>query len=285
MPQRFLKPGIRDSEKWNSCDWQSQSFYIRLLTLVDDFGRFDGHPSLLRGHAFALREEITSEIISQLCESLARAGLANFYEKDGKRFVELTNWTERARASESKYPKFDNTCKHLFADVSKCSPPSFLVPRSSPSPSPSEVGVYEKQEAFKEITDTYHRKAITVLMFLNDAAKVDYRQNSANLDPISDRLNEQGVTVDGVLRMIERMVKSWTGTKQQDWLRPATLFDREKFQSYYANREKPIQHENNKGTNDGGIDRNKGTHNEGKAHLYANAGRRADVQNVRRPSP
>ena len=52
MPQRFLRPGITTSRRWNSLDWDSQSFYIRLLTLVDDYGRFDADPQLLKSYAF-----------------------------------------------------------------------------------------------------------------------------------------------------------------------------------------------------------------------------------------
>src|ERR1700722_10533010 len=54
MPQRFLKPGITTSTKWNALDWFTQSFYIRLITVVDDFGRYEAAPIILRGVCFPL---------------------------------------------------------------------------------------------------------------------------------------------------------------------------------------------------------------------------------------
>jgi hypothetical protein len=146
MPQRFLKPGITTSRKWDSCSWQAQSFYIRLLTLVDDFGRYDGDPMLLRSHAFPLRDDIKTSTISTMCSELAKAGLANFYTVSGKDYVQLLNWTERPRASVSRYPEqIDN--QHLQTNVVRmttndvnpqenaeesCLPrSSVIVPRSS----------------------------------------------------------------------------------------------------------------------------------------------------------
>lgn len=131
MPQRFLRPGITTSRCWDACSWQAQSFYIRLITLVDDYGRYDADFALLKSHAFPLREDIRAPQVQKLCEELAANQLADFYKADGKQFVQLKKWQERAR-SESRFPAFDNTCEQMFADVSKCSPP-----KPSPSPSPS----------------------------------------------------------------------------------------------------------------------------------------------------
>lgn len=132
MPQRFLKPGITNSEKWNTCGWMAQSFYIRLLTLVDDFGRYESHLSMLRGHAFAMRDDVKAEKMEELCRELSDKDLVIFFECNGKQFLQITNWREKPRADESRFPTFDNTCKQMFTDDSKCTLPSFIVPRSSP---------------------------------------------------------------------------------------------------------------------------------------------------------
>lgn len=132
MPQRFLRPGITTSAAWNAISWQAQSFYIRLITLVDDFGRYDARWQILRSHAFPLNDEITQKQMHTLCEQLHANDLAVFYRApDGKEYVQLTKWREKAR-SEPRFPTFDDTCEQMFAIVNKCSPPS-----PSPSPSPS----------------------------------------------------------------------------------------------------------------------------------------------------
>lgn len=115
MPQRFLKPGITSSPKWDSCSWVAQSFYIRLITLVDDFGRFEANASLLRSMAFPLREDIRTPQVQKLMQELQANQLVDFYtNSDGKDYLQVLNWTERPRADHSKFPPFDDNCKPLF---------------------------------------------------------------------------------------------------------------------------------------------------------------------------
>ena len=52
MPQRFLRPGIRSSKRFNRVTWFEQIFYVRLITLVDDYGRYEADPELLQSEAF-----------------------------------------------------------------------------------------------------------------------------------------------------------------------------------------------------------------------------------------
>jgi hypothetical protein len=134
MPQRFLRPGLTTSARFNAADWQAQSLYVRLITLVDDYGRFESHPMLLKSLAFPFNPEITCEQMLALCEQLQTNDLAVFYEVDGKSYLQLARWQEKAR-SHSKFPEFrGDACKQLLANVSKCSAPS-SSPSSSPSPS------------------------------------------------------------------------------------------------------------------------------------------------------
>lgn len=137
MPQRFLRPGITDSERWNSCCWQVQSFYIRLITLVDDFGRYDGNPKLIRGHAFALREDVTSERISEMLLELQKSSLIELYQVSDKQYIQMKNWQETPRATKSRFPDNVNDCKQMKTNVNNSSPPSLIAPRSSTSPSSS----------------------------------------------------------------------------------------------------------------------------------------------------
>lgn len=143
MPQRFLKPGLTTSLKWNACSWQAQSFYVRILTLVDDFGRCEGAATLLRSLAFPLHEDIRTPQVQKLGEELQANQLAVFYKVDGKDYVQLRNWTERARVDVSRYPgpdgkkgkwKDDDGPQDSAANGSVPQPPK---PPSSPSSSSS----------------------------------------------------------------------------------------------------------------------------------------------------
>jgi hypothetical protein len=142
MPVRFLRPGLTTSEKWNALDWMAQSFYVRLITLVDDYGRYEGNPQLLKSHAFPLSEDVKVQTIVSMCKQLSEHGLAVFYKTQlGKIFLQLTNWQEKPR-SEPRYQALTEDCEQLFAIASKCSPSS---PSPSPSPSPSFIAPVSKE--------------------------------------------------------------------------------------------------------------------------------------------
>jgi hypothetical protein len=138
MPSRLLKPGLCDSEKWNACSWPAQSLYVRLLTRVDDYGRFDANPALLRGHCFALRDDVDRLQIISACEELDEHGLVLFYKVNGKSYLQVTNWSERVR-SASKFPApptVASNCPQMPA-VASTLPTVASIPRPSPSTSTS----------------------------------------------------------------------------------------------------------------------------------------------------
>ena len=150
MPVRLLRPGLTTSERFNACDWFTQSLYVRLLTLVDDFGRYDSNLKLLKSHAFPLSDDrdVTLEAIAASCARLSASGLVEFYESDGKKCLQISKWQERVR-SKSKYPDptaLASKCAQMTASAvaptandSKCCPPtpSPIALRPSPSPTPT----------------------------------------------------------------------------------------------------------------------------------------------------
>jgi hypothetical protein len=139
MPQRFLKPGIRNSERWNSVSWSAQSLYIRLLTVVDDYGRFDGRSAVIHGECFSLYNAINPDNPVKLQETdkmlqeIAASFLIELYDAKGKRVMQITQWTERIRDGvKEKWPSKNNgELLQLPADSCKNLP--------SPSPSPSSI--------------------------------------------------------------------------------------------------------------------------------------------------
>lgn len=104
MPQRFLRPGITNSERWNRVSFAAQSFYIRILTHVDDFGRYDARVPVLHGHCWAMRDDVTPQQTAALRSELVAANLIEVYAVDGREFLQITQWQERARSDRSKYP-------------------------------------------------------------------------------------------------------------------------------------------------------------------------------------
>jgi len=142
MPQRFLRPQIRQSKRWNRVGLLEQSLYVRLLTLVDDYARYEADPELIRSEAFPYGDELGNSYPVQTIEAslrtLADKDLVLLYEKDGVKYLQLTRWKERPRTA-SKYPS-----PPLKTNVSKCF--QMLASPPSPSPSPSPVHTDAREE-------------------------------------------------------------------------------------------------------------------------------------------
>ena len=145
MPQRFLRPGIAESDHWNNCSFEAQSMFVRLLTLVDDFGRYDGRIAILHAHCFALRPDISPQDTATFRCELQSKGLIDVYEVEGKEYLQLLRWQERARSFKSRYPdplskpqdSAAERCIPQEKDASLASTSSSLATTSSPAPAPA----------------------------------------------------------------------------------------------------------------------------------------------------
>lgn len=117
MPTRILRPGILDSERVNQLSPLAELFFRKLMSVVDDYGRFQGHPTLLRTQCYPLRpESVTNEQITSFLEECAEAEVVRLYEVNGKRYIEILNFCQRTR-SESRHPApLSDKCPHLPAN-------------------------------------------------------------------------------------------------------------------------------------------------------------------------
>jgi len=78
------------------------------------------------------------------------------------------------------------------------------------------------------------QQAIEVLEFLNKKAGKNFRAVDVNITFIKARL-ESGITIEDLKSIIAMKVEeSLSGDYDRKWLRPATLFNREKCESYYG---------------------------------------------------
>ena len=102
-------------------------------------------------------------------------------------------------------------------------------------------------------------KARPILHYLNEKTGRKFSETETNLTPIAARLEEVDWDAAGVRIMIDRQIKRWHGTRFEEYLRPTTLFGRQKFDGYYAARDLPINHaEDNAETGHHGAGRTEG---------------------------
>lgn len=106
MPNRILREGILTSERVNVLSWEEEVFYRRLMSVVDDFGRFSAHPALLRAALYPLKlDTVRDANLERLLAAVEQARLVRVYEVAGKRYVEMLDFRQHARAKESRYPQ------------------------------------------------------------------------------------------------------------------------------------------------------------------------------------
>jgi hypothetical protein len=127
MPTRYLKPGIRDSELIDSLSPMAEVMFYRLLVTVDDFGRFDARPAMIKSQCFPIKEKTTQKHCEEAIKELCEAGLLMVYVVDQKPFLQVLKWDNVPRSKESKFPAYVEGCMQLYADVCK---PRTLLPET-----------------------------------------------------------------------------------------------------------------------------------------------------------
>jgi hypothetical protein len=129
MPDRVVRQDILTSDPVNMLSWAAEVFYRRLMSLADDYGRYEARPSLLRASLYPLKLDRVSEpdVVKWMGEC-SEAGLVRVYTVNAKEYVEIQKFGQRLRAMKSRYPPptvnggqpamatADNRCQ-LSADV------------------------------------------------------------------------------------------------------------------------------------------------------------------------
>ena len=107
MPNRIIKESICTSEKLNQLSDFEFRLWVGLVTYVDDAGRGDARPAIIKGRIFPLRERITSKEIESALNHMAVIGCISLYEADGKPYLWFPTWKvhQRVRDCRPKYPE------------------------------------------------------------------------------------------------------------------------------------------------------------------------------------
>ena len=113
MPNRILREGILTSAKVTRLGWGEEVFYRRLMSVVDDFGRYYADSGLLRAACYPRQlSKVSDSDIGKWLTALVEAALVRVYPaKDGESYLELLHFGQHVRAKKSKFPD----------PVSKCS--------------------------------------------------------------------------------------------------------------------------------------------------------------------
>lgn len=112
MPNRILRDGILSSERIARLNWAEEVFYRRLMSVVDDFGRYYSTPMLIRAACYPLMlDKVSDSDIEKWTARCQEAALVRVYPaEDGKRYLQLLDFKQQVRAKESKFPNPISEC-------------------------------------------------------------------------------------------------------------------------------------------------------------------------------
>ena len=112
MPNRIIKESICSSEEIDNLKWFEEVVFYRLIVNCDDFGRFDGRPSIIKSRLFPLKDNVTVKAIADALNTLVSIGLVRLYEYESRPYLYLPTWEkhQRLRNSKEKYPAPDEAC-------------------------------------------------------------------------------------------------------------------------------------------------------------------------------
>lgn len=107
MPNRILRDGILTSEAVNSLSCLGEVFYRRLMSVVDDYGRYFAKPSLVRAACYPLQLERVKDMdvvkmMAEVCNTKPTP-LVLAYEVSGKQYLQLENFKQQVRTN-AKFP-------------------------------------------------------------------------------------------------------------------------------------------------------------------------------------
>lgn len=107
MPNRILREGILTSDRVNALSSGAENFYRRLMSVVDDYGRYTANPTLLRAACFPLRvdqvKESHIEAWLKECVQGGESSLLEMYTVEGKVYLRMRDFGQRTR-TPSKFP-------------------------------------------------------------------------------------------------------------------------------------------------------------------------------------
>lgn len=157
MANRIVKEGILRSDKVNSLSWTAEVFYRRLMSVADDFGRFDARLPIVRSALYPLRLDRVSEAdIVKWMNECSEAGLISQYEVDNKPYMEIIEFGQTLRIKKSKYP-----CKQTQADASRC------VAEKNPNPKQESETEIESEKKTPASFDSIYSEMFNSESWLN----------------------------------------------------------------------------------------------------------------------
>ena len=209
------------SEGLASCSIHSRLLFIGLWCMADRSGRLEDRPLRIKAELFPYDNCDIEAMLEELAGKKDCDGTPSFILRygDKKRYIQIVNFlkhqTPHIKEQASIIPAPDmhgasTSETHLIPDS------GFLI---------ADTGYLNPDSIYSQ-----------VLGYLNQKTGAKFKPVESNKKHIRARVNE-GYLMPDFQVVIDKKVSEWTGTDQQKYLRPETLFG-PKFDGYLNQQEK-----------------------------------------------
>ncbi len=109
MPSRVIRGGFNSSESMAQRSLLAELMFAKLLLAVDDYGRLDARPMILRGLLYPMRDNVShADVESWLSElTSGEDPPVVLYEIEGKSYLYLPNWeVHRGKSKRGKLSRW-----------------------------------------------------------------------------------------------------------------------------------------------------------------------------------
>ena len=159
MPNRIVRADILASERVNKLSIPAECFYRRLMSIVDDYGRYHGNLTLLRSSCFPLRiDAVKEKDIAGWVGECEEAGILLLYTSNNKNYLQIDNFGQQRR-SKSKFPEprhegeSASICEQMISDANIRSPSRSRNSSRSRGEEKSEKADSKKTKRVSDMSD------------------------------------------------------------------------------------------------------------------------------------
>ena len=230
MRARNIKPSFFDCEEVGDLSMSARILFIGLWCMSDSDGFLEYRPKKIKANIFPY----DSLNLIKLLEEVSQNGLIviwglpnNDSQVEGMNchFIEIPNFRKHQRPhpqeKRSNLKEIVTTTDNLIKlHEIKCNFRLILGKRKE-----------ERGKRKGEETEVSNR----VIDYLNEKTKKSFKKVDTNISLITARIDE-GFKEADFLKAIDNQVAAWSGDKKMEtFLRPATLFQKSKFDGYVNN--------------------------------------------------
>lgn len=204
---------------------------------------FEGDAELFSRH---LRESGWIDANGKIHDWLDYAGRLMVKREQSK--DRMRTFRERARelqlvARNERVTNCNVTCTFAPVATDLTGPNQTLPDPTSPNQTDSS-SPHESIAPIPKITKRMEKGRATLALINELRGGKHFLEVKSNLIPIAARLEEPGVEVNEVFKMLRRHWEKVKGTKWADYFTPESMFRPSNFPGLYANREMPVIDEN-----------------------------------------